>query len=556
IDIDYNCPSRIKGDPTRLRQILLNILSNAIKFTDAGEIIISARSIPDQSQRTFIRFSVRDTGIGVPEEKQSTIFEKFVQADASTTRKFGGTGLGLTISKKLVEKMGGNIGVISPINGAARSINNGSEFWFTIPIESCSEHKSLPHNSTPCRKIIIIDDNASSRRSLNALLTRYGFCTECAADADSGLTMLNDALTSDTAFDLALIDLDMPGKNGEILGKMIKQHPDLQKIQLILMVSMKELVNTQNFKQIGFSDCIVKPVIIHNLLAMITKIFTGTTLTDVEPPPADMGIRERSDFSGVRILLAEDNEINQLVACGMLKIFGFEVKTVVNGAEAVNALTTEHFDAVLMDIQMPELDGYEATKQIRDPSSPVINHTIPIIAMTAHAGANDKDNCIKAGMNDYLTKPIDPDVLAQILLKWTKYRIETLIPGRYVPGKNISVFNEKNFLDRLTNNKVIARKVLFAFLDDLPGKISDIKKCAKSGDISTCQFIARTIKVVADNLGANTIMDTALAAENACAADDRSTLLNLINEIEHQFELFKITIEELKNDSNSFIRQN
>lgn len=556
IDIDRNCPAKIKGDPARLSQILLNIISNAVKFTEKGEIVLSAGVFTDSDQKPFIRFSVKDTGIGIPAEKQSTIFEKFVQADASTTRRFGGSGLGLTISKSLVEKMGGEIGVISPTKIGDETINNGSEFWFTIPIDTTGAPERIEKNQgTKSKRILIIDDNNSSRRSLCAALDIGGFHTDSAADAQIGLSLLQKAYGTESSFDLVLIDKNMPEKNGETLGKTIKNDIVLQALPLILMVSMKDLANSSSFKQIGFTNCISKPVRTNELLTIVNKIFTGTTTNNVNIISKDNHTDVRSIFAGVRILLAEDNDVNQLVACGIMKLFGLEVKAVSNGSEAIRALETEHFDTVLMDVQMPELDGYEATKQIRDISSGVKNHQIPVIAMTAHAGATDREKCINAGMDDYCTKPIDPDNLKQLLLKWAANNNESAlkvvnhVPDQLSSEEKNLIFDEKNLLERFMNNRDVARKVLSAFLNDLPGKIASIKKNAETGDNATCQFIAHTIKGIAGNLGAAAIMKTASDVENAVATENKAALIHLIQEIEHQFELFKITVEDLRPDS-------
>jgi PAS domain S-box-containing protein len=550
IDIDKNCPSKIKGDPARLSQILLNIISNAVKFTERGEIVLSAGTFADSNQNPFIRFSVKDTGIGIPADKQSTIFEKFIQADASTTRKFGGSGLGLTISKSLVEKMGGEIGVISPVTTSGDSINNGSEFWFTIPVDKADSSEKIEINAGKLSKrILIIDDNSASRRSICTILDNNTFNTDSAADAETALNLLQKASATNTSFDLVLIDMGMPGTSGEDLGKAIKNNPNLQAVPLILMVSMKDLARSSYFKQIGFANCISKPVRTNELIAIISKIFAETTINAVTSTPVNIHSDVPSVLAGVRILLAEDNYVNQLVACGIMKSFGIEVKTVSNGAEAIKALETEHFDTVLMDVQMPELDGYEATKQIRDLSSNVKNHQIPIIAMTAHAGASDREKCINAGMDDYCTKPIDPDNLKEILLKWAvnkdKARIKVVnqeVAHESSDG-NFLIFDEKTILERFMNNRDLTRKILLAFLDDLPGKIVSIKKHAETGDLSACQFIAHTLKGIAGDLGADAITKTALAIENAVIIDDQSALLHLIQEIEYQFELFKITVE-------------
>jgi PAS domain S-box-containing protein len=554
---DHNCPSKVKGDSARLRQVLFNIAGNAVKFTETGEIVIAANLILNQGQKPFIRFSVRDTGIGIPKHKQLAIFDKFIQADASTTRKFGGSGLGLTISKSLVEKMGGEIGLISP---AIEHSQSGSEFWFTLPIDVTdpSEKKCDFPEMVLGKKILVVDDNDSCRRALSALLDGCGFSTQNAADAQTGLMMLHNAAILNSAFDLVLIDLNMPQKDGEAFGKSIRNDPAFQNIPLVIMVSMKDLAKSEYYKQNGFTECISKPVRTTELFAILSKIFIGNDRYKKEQPLDDKYIEARAVLSGVRVLLAEDNEVNQQVACGIMKMFGLEVKTVVNGAEAIKALENESFNIVLMDVQMPELDGYEATKRIRDAASGVKNHFIPVIAMTAHAGADDRNKCMKAGMDDYLTKPVAPEELKQMLMKWTVGEEKPATePDSSVPKDNVKekiiVFDEKNLLERLMNNSELAGRILTAFLDDVPRKIINIKSHAEAGDIATCKRIAHSIKGAAANLGANALKEIALAVENAGAADDKTALTSLVKEIEHQFEIFRITVEELKNNPKSSI---
>lgn len=560
IDIDHGCPAKVNGDPARLRQILLNIAGNAVKFTETGEIVIVARHVKDHEQ-SYIRFSVRDTGVGIPQYKQSTVFEKFVQADASTTRKFGGSGLGLTISKSLVEKMGGTIGVISPATENAGTGHDGTEFWFTLPVEATTQKgkQCEIQDIAQGKKILVIDDNDSGRRALCNLLRGCGFSTDCAADAENGLMMVCNAVSGNFSYDLVLIDMALPDRDGLTLGKKIKENTEFQNTPLVLMIAMKDLADVGRFKKSGITECISKPVRRNDLVYVLIKIFTGKSWHSEELRASSKTGKGKNALAGIRILLAEDNDVNKQVACGIMKMFGLEVKAVVNGAEAIKALEEEHFDAVLMDVQMPVLDGYEATKCIRDKTSAVKNRRVPVIAMTAHAGVDDRSKCLNAGMDDYLTKPLMAEELKKVLLKWTggaqrttDVSSDTDVNQGNVP-KGFIVFDEKNLLKRLMNNRELAAKVLLAFLNDLPPKIASIKLLADAGDTETCARIAHSIKGAAANLGADAIREVACAIENAGVADDKKTLVNLVKEIEHQFELFKVAIEKLKNDPASQI---
>ncbi|MBW2593967.1 MAG: response regulator, partial [Deltaproteobacteria bacterium] len=403
-------------DPGRLRQILINLAGNAIKFTEKGEVIIRVTLEDENSSHITVRFSVTDTGIGIPRDRMNRLFKSFSQVDGSTARKFGGTGLGLTIAKQLVEKMNGRIGVLS-------EMGKGSEFWFTAIFEKQPEPREeiiIIPNDIRGTHILIVDDNSTNRYVLREQLKLWGCRFREASGGMQALERLQQAVADNDPYKIAVLDMQMPEMDGKTLGKKIKGDPELKNTILILMTSMGDRGDAKHFEEIGFAAYLTKPVKqshFYDCLATVTNM--------QKEPKKDrpVAIITRHSLTEdlkrkVRILLAEDNLINQKVALNMLKKFGYRVDVVANGKEAVRALGAIPYDIVLMDCQMPEMDGYEATGEIRNPKSKVLDLKVPVIAMTAHAMKGDREKCLEAGMDDYLTKPINPQELSDMLEKW------------------------------------------------------------------------------------------------------------------------------------------
>jgi CheY-like chemotaxis protein len=407
-------PAWLSGDPGRLRQILTNLAGNAVKFTDQGKIAVRASLVSETDAEVVLRFSIKDSGIGIPKDKIGLLFDKFTQADTSTTRKYGGTGLGLAISKQLVEMMGGEIGAIS-------EEGQGSEFWFTVRLGKQAERaqaESLPTVDLDSVRALIVDENATNREILTTCLAAWGMRVSDAYDGPMALRALYQAQAENDPFKIAIIDMQMPGMNGEMLGQTIKTDEGLADTRMVLMTSLGNRGDARKMEQIGFDAFLTKPIRQSDLFGCLSVVLADTTeARPVQSIVTRHTIRELR--RGVtRILLAEDNIVNQQVALGILKKLGLTADTVANGAETIRALEIIPYDLVLMDVQMPEMDGLEATRNIRDPQSAVTNHAIPIIAMTAHAMQGDLERCIEAGMNDYLTKPVDPQTLSEVLDKW------------------------------------------------------------------------------------------------------------------------------------------
>ncbi len=419
--IDSQVPSLVCGDPGRLRQILINLVGNAVKFTDQGEIAIRVALETENNAQATLRFSVADTGIGIPQAHMERLFKSFSQADGSTTRKYGGTGLGLTISKKLSALMGGSIGVES-------EAGRGSVFWFTAVLEKQPEGSKQPiliPEDIRGKRVLIVDDNATNRHILRDLLQSWGCRFAETSGGNDALDLLQSAATDQDPFDIAIIDMQMPHMDGKTLGLTIKQNPSTQGTIMVMMTSMGDRGDAKRYTDIGFAAYLTKPVKSSQLYDCLTTVMGshGKAATARPAPLVTRHSLAEDKKRRSKILLAEDNIINQKVATSLLKKLGYPVDIVSNGREAIAALQKTRYHIVLMDCQMPELDGYAATAEIRSSTSTVLDCHVPIIALTAHAMQGDRDKCLAAGMDDYLAKPIKPQELSDMLDKYLLQKV-------------------------------------------------------------------------------------------------------------------------------------
>jgi two-component system sensor histidine kinase/response regulator len=412
-DIDPSVSTHLKGDPLRVGQILINFCNNAVKFTERGEIVVTARVREDSESDQLVYFSVRDTGIGLTEEQIGRLFQAFSQADASTTRKYGGTGLGLTISKRLAELMGGEVGVSS-------QLGKGSTFWFTARLgkSTAPARRKLLEADLRGRRVLIIDDNSQARSVLSSVLTGMTFVVDEAASGAEGIEMVRLAAEAGKPYEIAFVDWQMPEIDGIETGQQIRALPQLAAPPHLVMVTAygREEV-LKRAEENGFENVLIKPVTASTLFEAAAGVLGAEhEASDVVRTGAAFDV---SRMRGVRVLLVEDNELNQEVAKGLLEEAKVTADLAENGEVAVRMVRERDYDAVLMDMQMPVMGGIEATQAIR--SEPRF-HDLPIIAMTANAMAADREKCLEAGMNDHVAKPIDPDELFAVLLRWTKPR--------------------------------------------------------------------------------------------------------------------------------------
>ncbi len=415
--VDAGVPGVLRGDPTRLRQVLINLGGNAIKFTEAGEVAVQVSSltseIPDHVQ---LRFEVRDTGMGISADKIGSLFGAFTQVDASVTRRFGGTGLGLSICKRLVELMGGAIGVSS-------QLGQGSVFWFTLhlPVAQPDHQPHAARNALAGKRVLAVDDNATNRRLLAILFDQWKCEAALASGAAEAIAMLEVERAAGRRFDFAVLDMQMPDVDGLTLGRMIHERPGLQSLPLVMLTSISQRDGATDAQANGFVAYLSKPVKSAQLFETLVRVLdtAAKPRPDVERSPVP-AIEESLPVkrNGYRILVAEDNVVNQKVAQTLLTRSGYTVDIAQNGSEAIQALETTHYDLVLMDCQMPVLDGYEATRAIRSLHSKVLNRQIPIIALTANAMSGDREKTAQAGMDDFLSKPLRVDELRATVARW------------------------------------------------------------------------------------------------------------------------------------------
>ncbi len=545
-------PTYLQGDPGRLRQVLNNLVGNAIKFTQKGEIAVRANLVSEADHDALIRFSVKDTGIGIPTEKQESMFEKFTQADASTTRKFGGTGLGLAISKQLAETMGGEIGVLS-------TEGHGSEFWFTARFTKQAEpaHPPKPPAEIQGVHVLVVDDNATNREIITAQLRNCNVRSEEALDGPTALQALYLAKDAKDPFRVAILDMQMPGMDGMTLAKIIKSDEKLSDTILVLCTSLGQRGDAKRMAEIGFAAYLTKPVRHSEIIGCLSAIIAGTSATQETQHIVTRHMLREIRREAVRILLAEDNTTNQEVALGILKKLGLSAEAVANGAEAVKALETIPYDLVLMDIQMPEMDGLSATRIIRNPESMVLNHDIPIIAMTAHAMQGDKEKFLNAGMNDYISKPISPKDLSNVLYRWLPQ--ETATRQNRMSTKDLSrtnaefawrfpaaagkpaapIFDKESMIERVMNDEELARAIIDTFLDDIPVQIETLRRCLETGDIAGTASQAHTIKGASANISGELLRTVAFDMEKAAKANDLEQVMAVLPELENQFSRLK-----------------
>jgi signal transduction histidine kinase/DNA-binding response OmpR family regulator/purine-cytosine permease-like protein/HPt (histidine-containing phosphotransfer) domain-containing protein len=505
--IKKDVPYSLVGDSLRLGQILTNLTNNAVKFTEQGEIIVSIKCLKEENEKVELEFSVKDTGVGLTEKQIGKLFQSFSQADSSTTRKFGGTGLGLTISKKLVEMMGGKIWVES-------ESGKGSSFIFTGTFGLSGDPKKkrlITSDDLKGKRVLIVDDNGAAREILQDALESFSLEVEMASSGAEGITIVEEA-DSDKPFDLIIMDWQMPEMNGIRAAEIIKKHPHLKHIPKIIILTAygrEEIARKAEDAQLdGF---MVKPMNPSILFETIGEAFGGKVAKENFGGKAiaeeEAGGLEK--IKNAKILLVDDNEINQEVANEILGQAGFSVTIAFDGQEAVDKVLETEFDCVLMDIQMPVMDGYEASRAIRKDSRFA---SLPIIAMTANAMQGDREKCIDAGMNDHVAKPINPKELFSTLIQWIpeiKQIGEAIIPkvktqatSEEDPLPELAGIDIEDGLAKVGGNKKLYRKLLVKFYQDNSSVKSEIQKALEVGDLKLSERLVHTVKGVSATIGA------------------------------------------------------
>ncbi|MBF0546182.1 MAG: response regulator [Candidatus Riflebacteria bacterium] len=535
--IQTGVPRVVKGDPGRLRQILLNLIGNAIKFTSFGEVVVQTSIQWQNPEEVLLKFAVSDTGIGIPPEKKSRLFLPFSQVDASTTRNYGGTGLGLAISRRLVEMMGGEIGVES-------QPNKGSTFWFTAKFGIGKEEVNVNKITLPNlhgKRILIVDDNETNRKVLSEMLKSWHFIFDDSSSAAEGLKKLKDAKAAGHPFDLAILDMLMPQMDGETLGKLIKSDPEISEVLMLMLTSYGKRGDVERLAQIGFSGYLNKPVKSSELFDCLVSMLCGEAgKTNLSSPIITRHLLSSEGKSKIKILLVEDNPTNQKVALRILQNLGYRADSAISGIEAVRSLEVTNYDLVLMDVQMPEMDGFEATKIIRDKNSKVLNHYIPVIAMTAHAMKGDREKCLEAGMDDYLTKPVKPTELGEILQKWILGKIGIPIKqATKPPTPREEIFDKPGLMERLGKDEALLKEVIDVFLEDVPTQFENIENVLKTGDFYQLSKYAHRFKGAAANVGAASLQKAGLQLEKASEKEDPNFAELCFMKLKIEFEEFK-----------------
>jgi two-component system sensor histidine kinase/response regulator len=539
-EIDADVPEALVGDPVRVRQVVLNLVSNAIKFTETGEVVLRARLEAESADHVTLCVSVTDTGVGIPKAKQSRIFEAFSQADSSTTRHYGGTGLGLTISTQLVGMMGGSIRVES-------EEGKGSTFEFTARlgrgVEASTSRGKVAITNLRDLPTLIVDDHSVNRRILMGVLTNWGMRPTAVDGSVAALTELRRAAVADDPYQLVLLDVMMPGVDGFGAAALIAAEPALVRKPTLMMLSSMDLTgHADRCRAHGISGYVTKPLKQSELLDAILEHVCGddVIVEHAVAAPADTA-------RPLRLLLAEDNAINRKVATGLLEKRGHTVVPAANGKLALEALARESFDIVLMDVQMPEMDGFEATRLQRERES-IDGTRVPIIAMTAHAMAGDREKCLAAGMDDYVSKPIDAHKLVEALARWAvqvaatpeSEPSEAKDPAQPSGVRKASLAPAKEPLERsevlarLDGDEELMREVLELFIGEAPLLTVAVVAAVKDENAQAVERAAHTLKSCVGQLGAERACQLAQSLEQRGREGRTADMLALATELEDE----------------------
>jgi signal transduction histidine kinase/CheY-like chemotaxis protein len=524
--VDPTVPTVVWSDPSRLRQVLINLVGNAVKFTDRGEVVARVFVASEHDDAVDVRFEVHDTGIGIAPEGVAALFDAFVQADASTTRRFGGTGLGLAISQRLVSLMSGHI-------EATSEPDVGSTFAFTIPLERGPGELGQP--PTPRRDLIglhalVVDDHATGRLVLTGMLDGWRLRSEAVNSADEAFSVLQQAAATNDPFDVALIDRNMPGRDGIALLQAIRQEPGLSALPVALLTSSSRPNEAADARQAGADAFLTKPVRQSQLYETLASLLAEPTAEIEAHGSVAASVAPTDGSAHGRVLLAEDSEINQRVASVMLEQMGYTVDVVSDGAAAVAAAKSGRYDVVLMDCQMPILDGFEATRAIREHESG--GPRLPIIALTASALESDRQRCLAAGMDDHLAKPIRLEVLAQTLAAVPHERRGDNIPLR--PTDTVGDHPVAQRLRLLTGGRdqKLARELRALYERDTAARLNSLRAAVVSRDYETLWSSAHALKGSVANLGADAMAATCRSIEDRAKAQELAEIESLLVDLE------------------------
>ncbi len=559
--VDPEMPARLYGDPTRLRQVLFNLLSNAVKFTEKGEIVVRVELKEETGENVVVRFQVRDTGIGLSELARKRLFQPFTQADGSTTRKYGGTGLGLAISKHLVELMDGEIGVES-------TEGQGSTFWFTARLvrngAAAPEKPPEPGNL----RVLIVDDNPTHRDILGQYLTFWGMRNDQASDGAQGLHLLGQAAAKGDPYQVLLADQVMPGMDGLSLARAIRKDAAFDATHLILLTAYDERGEGEKALRAGYSAYLTKPVKQSQLFDAIANLVAGKAVRMEQPEPVVLSATQQETLDTTRaILLAEDNPANQKLATVQLQKLGYRVEVVSNGRQAAEALlqSPHEYGLALMDCQMPEMDGFAATRLIRK-AELTTGHHVPVIAMTANAMQGDRNECIAAGMDDYISKPVNLDSLLQVIARWWQPAPARGEGQSGAPqGPQSASADGADVLDRkiveelrelqLPGEPDFLGGLIDQYLKDSAGLMKTIKAAVAAGDSGGLQKAAHTLKGASGNLGARKLAAAASELEKMGRNGGLDGAQEALHKLEAEYKRARKALEAEKKAATAQIEQ-
>jgi two-component system sensor histidine kinase/response regulator len=540
--IDAALPDYVRGDQVRLRQVLSNLVSNAIKFTNAGEVAVRAWPLAQTEIGTIVSFEVRDTGIGIEAKQLERLWKPFEQADSSTTRKFGGTGLGLTIAKQLAELMGGEI-------VADSVVGTGSTFLVTLPLDASplahavAERDDKRGERLHDLRLLVVDDNDTNRRIISHHAQSWQMQPTEAADGFEALELMRKAAADDAPFDVVVTDLHMPGLDGMELARAIGADEGVPDARLILLSSGVD--ERRAARGAGFEDYIPKPVRRAKLYEALAATRRRSSGSEPEAAPARTpGLRRP------RVLVAEDNEVNQLLAVRMLERRGFRADVAANGKDAVRAVQERDYDLVFMDCQMPEMDGYAATKAIRENESELVR--IPIVAMTAHSMRGDRERCLAAGMDDYLSKPLDQVAFDASLERWLGGPLAALSAGEERDAAAAADGDDGNgaldpatfgrLRDELADSGALP-KLVEIFATQTPERVEELRRAVDARDTDVIGRLAHTMKGGAASIGAAKLAEACRQLEVLGKDEELEGAEELLDTIQDEFEAALAALE-------------
>jgi two-component system sensor histidine kinase/response regulator len=554
-DIANDIPVAICGDPNRLRQIMANLLGNAIKFTEHGRIIAKVRVAGEDSQAVTLRFEVHDTGIGISRDARSRIFEAFSQADDSTTRKFGGTGLGLAISKQLVELMGGAIGVDN-------ALSQGSVFWFTVSFDKRRvdpDAPGAPQHKIEGLRVLIVDHQHSSRVGLERHLAAWHVASDSAASADEALERLAAAARAGHPYDAAIVDMELEQTSALLLAASIKADQTTRATRVLVLSPERLAADPVQRREAGVAYQLIKPARAADLFACLATRPRGATAPAPQFVPAPPLPRASSRARPRRVLLAEDNPVNVEVAKAMLESLGLDAHCARNGEQALQAVRGGDYDAVLMDCQMPVMDGFAATAAIRrDETEAGRARVLPIIAITANALQGDREACLAAGMDDYLSKPFTQQELAAVIGRWVALPLVATVhhddaPPR-LPPESIAVI-QREVINRVALDNIralsqergdaLVQKVIAAYVDDTPQHLNTLRDAIAGLDTASVRKVAHSLKSASANVGAQQLAQLCKEMEHLGRADTTEGADVILTDMEQEFQAVRHSLSAI-----------